>query len=113
MKTITEKQIDAIHKMAKATKTEVKDIEQMSCFEASQMLESLIGKWKQIKERRASPASNGKARNYSSDALAGLAVKIVAQKCKVDDVLQKEESFKKTVAQLYRVFFLARQGCLA
>jgi len=89
MKTITEKQINAIHKMAKATKTEIKNIEQMSCFEASQVLESLIGKWKQIKERRGSPASNGKARNYSSEALAGLAVKIVAQKCKVDDVLKK------------------------
>lgn len=116
MKEITEKQIVAIKRMARATKTEVGNIEEMSCFEASKVITALGEKLDAMKGRApsASPSSGGnQQRDFSSGALAGLAVKIVAQKCRVDDVLEKEESFKKKVAQLYRVFSLARQGCLA
>jgi hypothetical protein len=116
MKEITEKQIVAIKRMARASKTEVSNIEEMSRFEASKLITALGEKLDAMKGKTptASPSSGGgQKRDFSSEALAGLAVKIVAQKCKVSDVLQKEEGFKKTVAELYRVFSLARQGCLA
>jgi hypothetical protein len=116
MKEITEKQIVAIKRMARATKTDVRNVEEMSRFEASKLITALGEKLDAMKGRggsTSSPSGGNQGRSFSSDALAGLAVKIVAQKCKVSDVLQKEARFKETVAQLYRVFSLARQECLA
>jgi hypothetical protein len=115
MKEITEKQIVAIKRMARATKTDIRNVEEMSRFEASKLITALGEKLDAMKGQTpsASPAPGGdQKRDFSSEALAGMAVKIVAQKCNVSDVLQKEDRFKKTVAEMYRVFSSARQGCL-
>ena len=53
-----------------------------------------------------------KGNGFQSDALAGLAVKIVAQRSDIEDVIEKEEDFRKKAADLYRVFYAARQECL-
>jgi len=44
MKPITEKQMNAIEKLAKATRTSVGDVEKLSCFEASKVITALIEK---------------------------------------------------------------------
>jgi hypothetical protein len=60
----------------------------------------------------ASP--NGRQTNgYSTGALAGLAVKILAQRCKTDEILGKAGEFEKKVVELYKVFNSAKQACLA
>jgi hypothetical protein len=116
MKEITEKQIQAIKRMARATKKDIQNIEGMSRFEASEVITALGKQLDEMRNKAPSPSPStggSQRRGFSSEALAGLAVKIVAQKCRVSDVLQKEESFKKHVVKLYRIFSLARQGCLA
>ena len=50
MKEITEKQIEVIKKLAKATKTDIKNVEQMSRFEASKVIEGLLEKLKQMRQ---------------------------------------------------------------
>ena len=109
MKHITEKQIAAIKNLSKAAKKEIREIEQMSSFEASEVISELIKSLKN-RSRRAGQKPAG---NFGSDALAGLAVKILAQRCKVEDILSSQEKFKKRASELYRVFNSARQACLA
>ena len=104
MKSITEKQISAIRRLARAAKIEVRNVDKMSSFEASKVIEGLIRKLNLTKKVK---------RDFSSDALAGLAVKILAQRCKVEWMISKENHFKKRAADLYRVFHSARQACLA
>jgi len=112
MKEITEKQIEAIKKLARATKTEINGVEQMSSFEASKVIEGLIEK---LKEMRKNNRNYGRQRSngYSSDALAGLAVKIVAQRHDVKTIIGQKDRFKQRVAELYSVFSEARQVCRA
>jgi len=104
MKPITEKQIVAIRRMTRAAKVELKNVEQMSSFEASKVIEGLLQKLNATKTPK---------RDYSSDALAGLAVKILAQRSEVDDIVEDAGAFKKRAASLYKVFLSARQVCLA
>ena len=106
MKPITEKQLKAIHKLARATKTKINNVEKMSCFEASKVIEGLINRMNRMKNQ-------GRKSGYQSDALAGLAVKILAQRCKVEEIVRKPEVFQSKAADLYRVFDRARQKCLA
>lgn len=107
MKPITDKQKVAIYRMAKSAQTKIEGVENMSSFEASKVIEGLINL---LQKKRG---HNAKGSNYSSDALAGLAVKILAQRTKVDEILAKEDTFRATAAELYRVFSSARQQCLA
>lgn len=115
MKPITEKQIDAIEKLAKATRTSVNNLEQLSCFEASKIITALIEKANKNRKNNGYRNSERKAVNssYKSDALAGLAVKILAQRCNVQQIVSSEDKFRKRVVELYRVFSSARQACLA
>ena len=113
MKPITEKQLNAIEKLAKATRTSVENAEGMSSFEASTVITSLIEKMNQMKNERSSRNDSKKANDYKSDALAGLAVKILAQRCKVEEIVSQAEKFKQRAAELYKVFDSARQACLA
>ena len=108
MKPITGRQIHAIKKLARATKTEVNNVEKLSSFEASKVIKALIEKMKNSRQR-----NDVKSNDYKSDALAGLAVKILAQRCKVGDIVGSEDRFKKRAVELYRVFSSARQACLA
>jgi uncharacterized protein YgbK (DUF1537 family) len=114
MKQITERQIEAIEKLAKATKTEV-NVEGMSSFEASQTIEGLIEKLKEMRKQNGFIAYSRRqnSNGFSSDALAGLAVKILAQRHKVQDIISQRDNFKQRVKELYEVFSEARQGCLA
>ena len=114
MKQITEKQIKAIQKLARITKTEIKGIERMSSAEASKIISALIEKVNQAKggsKFQSNPRKPGN--DYSSDALAGLAVKILAQRSKVEEIINDESRFRKRVVELYKVFSSARQACFA
>lgn len=115
MKEISEKQKNAIYKLAKATKTEVENVEGMSGFEASKVIAALIEKMNAVKQSGGSERGGSvKARNdYKSDALAGLAVKILAQRHDVKSIIQQKDNFKQRAAELYKVFDEARQACLA
>jgi len=104
MKPITEKQIAAIRKLSRVAKVVINSVEKMNSFEASKVIEGLIKKLNEVKKPK---------RDFSSDALAGLAVKILAQRCKVEWIISKEAQFKQRASDLYRVFNLARQACLA
>jgi len=115
MKEITEKQIEAIKKLATATETEIENVEQMSRFEASKVIEGLI-------EKRRTPSQNNGSRNdakprsngYRSGALAGLAVKTMAQRYKrVRDIVDGEDIFTQKVVELYRAFENAKRACFA
>jgi hypothetical protein len=110
MKLITDKQKVTLYRLMKATKTNVEKVEEMSCYEASKIIEGLLKKWGEIREKKTSATPK---RDYSSDVLAGLAVKIVAQKTGVDEIVGQEEIFRKKVVDIYRVFSSARQECLA
>ena len=112
MKPITEKQLNAIEKLAKATRTSVENAEGMSSFEASKVITALIEKMKQRNSNFRND-SRKTGNDYKSDALAGLAVKILAQRCKVDEIVSQAEKFKQRAVELYKVFDLARQACLA
>ena len=111
MKPITEKQIGAIKRLGKATGITLNNIEQMSSFEASQVISDLIEKMKQLRGKRNAGRKAGN--DFRSDALAGLAVKILAQRCNVQQIVSSEDKFRKRVVELYRVFSSARQACLA
>jgi len=115
MKPITDKQIDAIEKLARATRTSVNNLEQLSCFEASKIITVLIEKANKNKKNNGYRNNERKAVNssYKSDALAGLAVKILAQRCKVEDIVGKAEKFRNRAVELFKVFDLARRECLA
>lgn len=114
MKEVTEKQIGAIMKLAHVTKTEVSDIESMSRAEASALIDSLIEKARGQKgDAAAQPRADARRSSFQSDALAGLAVKIVAQRNEVKTIIEQRDRFKERVAQLYAVFSEARQACLA
>ena len=115
MKPITEKQIDAIEKLARATRTSVNNLEQLSCFEASKIITALIEKANKGRKNTGSRNDGRKAANssYQSDALAGHAVKILAQRCNVQQIVSSEEKFRKRVVELFRVFSSARQACFA
>jgi hypothetical protein len=116
MKQVTEKQIEAIQNLSRATKTTVNDVDKMSSLEASQVITALIENLNAMKQKRSNANSNtsyNKAHDYKSDALAGLAVKILAQRCKVDEIISKAENFKQRAAELYKVFDSARRECLA
>ena len=76
----------------------------MTSFEASKMIEALIAK------RNTAHRSN---EDYGKNALAGLAVKVMAQKSDIPYIIQNEEEFKRGVERLYRVFSSARQACLS
>ena len=104
MKPITEKQLAAIRKLSRAAKIEVNGMEKLSSFEASKVIEGLIQKLNATKKPK---------RDFSSDALAGLAVKILAQRSDIDDIVEEAGDFRKRVAALYKVFLTARQACLA
>ena len=103
MSDITERQIATIKKLMKIAKIEVKNVESLSKFAASKVIEGLLQKLNEKREKK----------DYSQDALAGLAVKIMAQKSDVDHIAKHEEEFKQGVVQLYRIFKGARQACLA
>lgn len=111
MKPISEKQKNAIMRLARATRTEVESIEGMSSFEASSVITALIEKMNQQKGNGNEPRKA--SRNYSSDALAGLAVKILAQRHKVDEIIKSADRFKAKTVELYKVFESARRECLA
>lgn len=111
MKEVTEKQLGAIDRLSRATGTIVDNPEKLTRVAASEVITGLIERLKEKRGRGASAPSSSR-RDYSTDALAGMAVKIVAQKCSVEDVLKSEESFKEKVAELFKVFLSARQGCL-
>lgn len=112
MKPITEKQMNAIEKLAGITRTTITDVEKLSSFEASKVITALIEKMNTMKQRRNNRNADTKA-DYKSDALAGLAVKILAQRCKVDEIIGKAEKFRERAVELYKVFDSARQACLA
>ena len=110
MKPITERQMQVIKDLAKATKANVDNVHELTCAEASELIGSLINR------NRAKNANKGKdagRADRSTDALAGLAVKILAQKSEVGHIEKNEEEFKQGVVRLYRIFFEARQACLA
>lgn len=115
MKEISEKQKNAIYKLAGATKTEVENVEGMSSFEASKVITALIEKMNTLKQSGGSDRSGGvKARSdYKSDALAGLAVKILAQRHDVKSIIAQKDRFKQRAVELYKVFDEARHACLA
>lgn len=112
MKEITEKQINAIKNLVKTTGIEIANVEGMSSYEASQVITELIEKARQLRGNRNAgrkPVNN----SYKSDALAGLAVKILAQRCKVEDIVGKAERFRNRAVELFKVFDEARRACLA
>jgi len=114
MKPITERQIEAIEKLARATRTSVGNVEQLSSFEASKVITSLIEKMNKIRNNSYRNNYRKPLNNHNNlDVLAGLAVKILAQKSKEEEMIGKAENFKKRVVELYRVFCSARQACLA
>ena len=82
----------------------------MSRFEASKVITALIEK---MNKNKNSDRNDNKSNSYQSEALAGLAVKILAQKCKIQDMIDSEERFKKRVSELYKVFSSAKQACFA
>ena len=111
MKPITEKQKNAIIKLAGVTATHVGDLDSMSSKEASKIIDDLIKK-----KTGRTPINNYKRQNnstFSRDALAGLAVKILAQKHDIKEIISQRERFKERVVELYQIFDEARQGCLA
>ena len=110
MKPITEKQINAIEKLARATKTQVNNIEEMSSVEASQLITALIEKRNGTQQNSSRNYSKGN--DYMSGALAGLAVKILAQRCKIEEIIGNEERFKQRAVELHKVLSSARQECL-
>ena len=66
MKEITEKQKNAIIKLAKTTGIEIAHVERMSSYEASQVIKELIEKANQLRGNRNAgrkPVNN----NYKSD----------------------------------------------
>ena len=103
MNEITEKQIATIKGLSRRAKIEVKNVEGLSKFEASKVIEGLLQKVNPKQEKK----------DYSRDALAGLAVKILAQRSEVDDMVDNARIFSDRVVALYRVFRSARQACLA
>ena len=113
-KEVTEKQIEAIRKLARATKIEVNNIEKMSRGEASAVIVSLIEKSREQRSSASSqPPASARRSGFQSDALAGLAVKILAQRQDVKSIIQQKQRFKERVVELYAVFSEARQACLA
>jgi hypothetical protein len=112
MKSITEKQIVTIQKLAKAAKTEIKNVDKMSCNEASMVITALIEK---VKKSDGNRKDSSQTRNSDSrsDPLAGLAVKILAQKCHISYILHSDGEFKKRAVELYKVFISARRACFA
>ena len=109
MKPLTDRQRVAIFRLARATKTELKNVDEMSSFEASKVIEGLLKRLEEQKKGSRTKQSS----NYSSDALAGLAVKILAQRTDVEEIIGKEGLFRERAAKLYKVFSSARQKCLA
>lgn len=109
MKPITDKQINAIEKLARVTKTEINNIEGLSSVEASKVITELAEKF----QRKHNAQRNVSQNDFVSGALAGLAIKTVSQRCKVEEIIGNEEQFKKRVVELYQVFSEARQKCLA
>lgn len=115
MREATQKQLLTIRKLAAATKTQVNDPEGLSIQEASTVISELIGKLQEKNGKGAAsspPPSQGRE-SFRADALAGLAVKIVAQRSDLEKMIHEEGDFRQKVESLYRVFYLARQGCLA
>lgn len=112
MKSISEKQKVAIYKLAKIAKANIENVESMSSFEASKVIDGLIQNVNRMKggsnRRYSKPGMN-----FSSDALAGLAVKIVAQRHDVKTIIGQRQQFRERVRQIYQVFSEARQACLA
>jgi len=120
MKPITEKQIEAIQKLARATRTGIPNIEQMSCVDASKVITALIEKMNKDRgnhgDENDGPRNDTKkadSRDYRSDALAGLAVKILAQRCEIEEIVGDGDRFRKRAIELFKVFSQARQACLA
>ena len=112
MKPITEKQINTLLKLARVTKTQVNNIKEMTSFEASKLITALIEKMNKNKKSndfRRDSTSNV----YQSEALAGLAVKILAQRCEMQEIIGDEDRFKKKVVELYKVFSSAKKACFA
>ena len=66
-----------------------------------------------IEKARAKRHVEVRKSNYSSDALAGLAVKILAQRYTLDTIVRHRQGFEKKAVELYRIFQSARQACLA
>ena len=115
MREISEKQKNAIEKLARATKTEVENVEEMSSFEASKVIEGLLEKLKQMRKENnfGTYSKRQNSNSFSSDALAGLAVKILAQKHDIKNIISQRQQFTERVKELYEVFSEARQACFA
>jgi len=120
MKPITEKQIEAIQKLARVTKTEVGNINGMSRVDASNVITALIEKMNKDRgnpgDEKDGPRNDTKKtenHDYRSDALAGLAVKILAQRCEIEEIVGDGDRFRKRAMELFKVFDSARNACLA
>lgn len=112
MKKITERQKEYIKKLAKNTETEIQNIETLSSFAASQTIKGLVKKAKMQNGFRQQLNSVAK-KDYSADVLAGLAVKIVAQKSSLERIKDGGQTFRSDVVELYKAFSSARRQCLA
>ncbi len=109
MKPITEKQMDTIQELARETKTDVSSMEDMSSWEASELITELIKKRRTYEQAQPRKKTS---RDYSSEALAGLAVKILAQKYNGKGFVERPEEFTQNAVELYNLFCAARAACL-
>lgn len=102
MKPITEKQKVAIERLARSLQRAVPNLDGLSSQEASRIIDELLAK----KRGGTSPAPS-----YASDALAGLAIKMVTQHHNLLYLLDNEAAFTKQVVALHRIFVSAKKAC--
>ena len=106
MKPVTDNQRREIERLSRLSKTNV-DLAGLSSLEASRIITRLRGQVGEPDGRGRSDSASG------SEALAGLAMKLIAQRGTPEWIFENEMEFRSYVVKLYHVFVRTRQACLS